>query len=117
MVVALALGERGAARLSQRVRSFDQLLAANLLEAEVRAALAREGVPADAAVLDPVSWVLPDRPLTPEIERVLSAGQLRGADLWHVACALFATPEPADLPFLTLDERQRDVAAKLGFPT
>lgn len=117
MVVALALGERGSTRLRQRVQAFDQLLAANLLEAEVRASLGREGVSADAALLDPVSWLLPDRPLTAEIERVLAAGQLRGADLWHLACALFAAADPAELTFLTLDERQRDVAARLGFPT
>lgn len=39
----------------------------------------------------------------------------RGADLWHVASALYVAPSPADLYFLTLDERQRSVAATLGF--
>jgi hypothetical protein len=53
--------------------------------------------------------------LTDEISRVLSAGYLRGADLWHVACALYLEPEPDELVFLTLDASQKAVAAKLGF--
>jgi hypothetical protein len=46
---------------------------------------------------------------------VLDAGYLRGADCWHVATALYVSPEPSRLSFLTLDERQRDVARTLGF--
>ena len=38
-----------------------------------------------------------------------------GADLWHLAAAIHVTPEPGDLTFLTLDRRQREVAAALGF--
>ena len=37
------------------------------------------------------------------------------ADLWHVACALFLSPNPTDITFLTLDKPQRDVARRLGF--
>jgi hypothetical protein len=59
--------------------------------------------------------VFPDRSLGPEFDAVLSAGYLRGADLWHVACALYVTRTPGDIWFITLDERQRVVAADLGF--
>ena len=38
-----------------------------------------------------------------------------GADRWHLAAAIHVTPEPSDLTFLTLDRRQREVAAALGF--
>ena len=47
---------------------------------------------------------------------VARAGQhLRGADLWHIATALYTTPEPGDISFVTLDHRQRTVAKALGF--
>lgn len=34
----------------------------------------------------------PARRLTRELERVLAAGYIRGADAWHVACALYLDP-------------------------
>ena len=57
----------------------------------------------------------PNRPLRGEFERVLVEGSVKGADLWHLACALFLAPEPKDLTFLTLDKRQEEIARKLGF--
>ena len=35
--------------------------------------------------------------------------------MWHLAHALFLAPDGKDLGFLTLDVRQREVAAALGF--
>ena len=35
--------------------------------------------------------------------------------MWHIAHALFLAPEGKELSFLTLDTRQREVAAALGF--
>jgi hypothetical protein len=114
-LVAIAFGESGGAAMERRLGRFDEIFAANLLEAELRASFAREGVEMDGGFLTQVSWVLPDRALGPEIGRVLDAGQLRGADLWHVACALFLALDPARISFLTLDRRQKDVAQALGF--
>jgi predicted nucleic acid-binding protein len=116
LLLAIAFRERGSAALARRLESFDRLVASNLLEAELRAALRREDVPSDTPLLGRLSWILPDRPLSREITTVLSAGYLRGADLWHVACALYLAASPRDLPFLTLDERQGRVARALGFP-
>ena len=70
------------------------------------------GAPDLLAVL---AWVYPDRALTSEFERVLEGGYVRGADLWHLACALFLSPDPHELAFVTLDPPQKDVARKLGF--
>ncbi len=64
-----------------------------------------------------IDWVLPDRPLAPELATVLGSGYLRGADLWHVASALYAAVDPGLMSFVTLDERQRAVAGMLGFQT
>ncbi len=94
---------------------FDCRLSSNLLEAEFRSALSREALPNAAQLLSWLDWVLPDRPLTGEFARVLASGYLKGADLWHLACALSLNYAPQDLTFLTLDERQKAVARKLGF--
>ena len=98
-----------------RLREHDVLLSSNLLEAELRATLVREAAEVDEALFSWIKWVLPDRPLSVEIIRVLRAGYLRGADLWHLATAMYVTPEPRDLTFLTLDRRQEKVAEELGF--
>jgi predicted nucleic acid-binding protein len=114
--VAVALGEPEADAMSRRLRKFDRVVSSNLLEAEIRAALIREGVAADPTPLfASLSWLFPARPLTPEILRAGRHGHLQGADLWHLACALYLAPNPRDANFLTLDARQGRVAEKLGF--
>ena len=62
-------------------------------------------------------WVDVDRPLSDEIDRVIGAGYVRGADCLHLATALFVARDPRQLTFLTLDTRQRAVARRLGFRT
>lgn len=114
-MVAIAFGERNASALARSLGRFDELFSSNLLEAELRAAAARERVELDGDLLTWLAWVFPDRPLTAELSNVLTAGNLRGADAWHVACALYLAEEPAELSFLTLDDRQRRVATRLGF--
>lgn len=116
-LVAIAFGEPGAESLARRLQSYAELVSSNLLEAELRSAFMREGVDGGDDLLDGLSWVLPDRRLSAEIERVLAAGYLRGGDLWHLATALYLAESPGDVAFLTLDAGQRDVAAGLGFAT
>lgn len=113
--VAIALAEPGAASLTRKLTAFDALHSSNLMEAELYAVLHRERVAPDSRALDRIVWVTPDRPLHGEIERVLGAGYVRGADCWHLASALFLADEPGDISFLTLDARQSSVARKLGF--
>lgn len=114
-IVAIAFSEEGSGALRDRLLQCGRLYSSNLLEAEVRSALAREGLGFDHLYVARIRWVYPFRPLTEEMETVLEAGYLRGADLWHVANALYAFPRAAEVGFLTLDERQREVAAELGF--
>jgi hypothetical protein len=113
--VAIALAEAGAAAVSRRLSSFDSLHSSNLLEAELFSALHRERVTPDIRALDRIAWINPDRPLHEEIQRVLTAGYVRGADCWHLASALYLVKEPGEMAFITLDARQRSVARKLGF--
>jgi predicted nucleic acid-binding protein len=117
-LVAIAFDEPDARRTAGRLGRCDRLVSSNLLEAELRSALAREGVAGQAEdLLSSMTWIYPNRPLTREFERITARGHLRGADLWHLACALFLVPDNSDVAFLTLDRRQADVAAQLGFLT
>lgn len=114
-LVAIAFGEKGFQQLVRAFGSYDHLISSNLLEAELRSAFRREKVSFDPEeLMAGISWVLPDRPLTPELAVVLDAGYVRGADLWHLATALFAVPS-REIDFLTLDAKQRAVSQKLHF--
>lgn len=114
-LVAVAFNERGAGALARRLDAFSRLLSSNLLEAELRAAFTRERHSFTPSLISGIEWVLPDRSLTHEFGVVLQVGYLRGADLWHVATALYLAREPNEIAFVTLDDRQRTVATALGF--
>jgi len=120
VLLAIAFGEPQGRALRRAVDRFDHLLAGDLLVAEALSAALRERVPVSALrdCLQAVSIVLPDRSLEPEMREALGQGVLRGADLWHVACAAFvAGADRGTLAFLTRDGGQRRVARRLGFPT
>lgn len=114
-IVAIAFHEEGAGALAEKLARFSRLVSSNLLEAELRATCQREGQPVPAHLLARISWVHTSRPLSREIRAALDAGKLRGADLWHVATALHAAPQPGAISFVTLDRRQSEVATALGF--
>src|SRR5438132_226318 len=63
--------------------------------------ITRLGAPNVDSRIARIAWLHPDRPLTGEFHDVLAAGYLRGADLWHVAVALWADPRH-EITFLTL---------------
>lgn len=117
VLVVLAAGEPGHRRIAEVLESATDLFASPLLEAEFRSALVREEVGNAPGLLESFRWVLPDQPLGPELDRVFHAGYARAADAWHLATALFLSERPRDLPFFTLDRRQREMAGALGFPT
>ena len=116
-LVAIAFGERGATALARRLERFDERFASNLVEAEFRSAFLREGIEREPELLDALSWIVPDRPLSAEIAVVLKAGYVSGADCWHLATALYLAEQPRDISFVTLDELQRSVATAIGFRT
>lgn len=114
-LVAIAFSEPGCLEVADRLDTYSRLVSSNLLEAEMRAAFARERREFDCDHLAGLDWAVPDRPLSPEFSAVLDAGYLKGADLWHLAVALHVVREPDQITFMTLDKRQRTVAARLGF--
>ena len=117
-VLSIIFGESRAPGLRAALRRHRTLLAGDLLVAEALSAAAREGVAPGAvwASIEAISIVLPDRTLGREIGEVLAHGYLRGADLWHVACAMFVAGDArSELTFLTRDAAQRRVARRVGF--
>ncbi len=116
VLTAIAFDEPGASAHARRLDQFARLISSNLLEAELRAAFARENLLFQEAAITGIEWILPNRTLSPEFATVLETGYLRGADLWHVAAALYVSPESGGLSFATLDARQSGVAEALGFP-
>jgi len=119
-LLAIVFGEAEASAVRRVLRGVDRVVSGDLLVAEALAAAARETMELAslAAPLEAVSLILPDRSLEPEMREVLEAGPLRGADLWHLACALFlAGAERSSLSFVSRDRTQRRVARELGFPT
>ena len=116
-ILSIAFHEPGYDDIDQRLRGFSRLLSSNFLEAEIRSAFAREGRVYSANLVPRINWIYPNRPLSAEIASVLRVGYLRGADLWHVAVALYHADDPEEMSFVTLDNRQRTVASALGFQT
>ena len=115
VIVAIAFQEPGSIQIARRLNECTRWISSNLLEAELRATFAREKQHLDTSTLSGIDWILPDRSLSPEFAVALRTGYLRGADLWHVATALYVAPRPGDIAFITADQRQQDVAASLGF--
>ena len=113
-LVSVAFGGPGHQEVAARLEMQDRLFSSNLLEAELRAALRREQVTEGGEqLLSWLTWVHPDRALSPEMNEALSHGYLRGADLWHLACALYLRSTFPRLRFLSADERQLEVAKRL----
>ena len=117
--LAIAFEEPGWELTARRLAGFSVLLSSNLLEAEMRSAYDREGLEFDAGSIPSIGWVNPTRPLGPEMAKAIAeGGYLRGADLWHVAVALYVEDTIAGkMAFITLDDRQKEIAANLGFET
>jgi len=113
--VSIVLAEKGSTAMLKKLRGFDRLVSANLLYAELMSVLRREKLPPTPGLLAVIGWIIPNRPLNDEIAQVLNAGYVRGADCLHLATALYLAPNPADVSFLTLDARQREIAGSLGF--
>lgn len=115
VLVAVSFNEENSTVLATRLNEFSRLVASNLVEAELRAVFSREQCRFPQDVVADIEWILPDRRLSLEISTVLEAGYVRGADLWHLATALYTAGAPGDMAFVTCDQRQSRVAAALGF--
>ena len=118
-ILAIAFGEQDWELTARRLAGFSVLLSSNLLEAEMRSAYEREGLPFDPTAIPAIGWVNPTRPLGSEMAiAIANGGFLKGADLWHIAAALYIDNTiTGKMAFITLDNKQKAVAANLGFET
>ena len=115
-LLSVAFGEQDGPYIAQRLAGYATLISSTLLEAEMRAAFAREHLDFDTGLLSRIEWIYPVRPLGPEIAATLQVRYLRSGDLLHVATALYAVRTSGfELAFITLDNDQREAAARLGF--
>lgn len=117
VLVAIGLDQATARAGRTQLARAERLWACPLLPAEFASAFRRLEVATPWHRIAGIRLLHPPRSLAPEIARVLDAGYLRGADCWHLATALWLAPDPAELLFLTLDDRQREIAQRLGFQT
>jgi hypothetical protein len=80
-ILGIAFGEPVAGTLDPRIAGFDAIYTTDLAEAEVLAAILREGLPSpERDPFGPLFLDSPESPPDPEISTVLAAGHLRGAD-------------------------------------
>lgn len=118
LLLAIVFDEPGASTLLRSLSRYEQAFSSDLLTAETLSAAARErlDVAAVTHALDTVALVLPHRSLDREVQEVLGHGYIRGADVWHLACAVFlADGARSELAFLSRDVAQRRIARRLGF--
>ena len=119
-LLSMILNQTDSSGLRIVLSQYDRVVSGDLIVAECLSVARRESFDVDAvlAVLGSVDLVHPSRSLASEIRHALNEAYLRGADLWHVACALFvATDSPSTIAFLSRDRSQRRVASHLGFET
>ena len=119
-LVAILFDEPGASGLRRTLGRYERVFSSDLLTAETLSTAVRERLEVGAVMtaLEAVALVLPHRSLDRGMQEVLAQGYLRGADAWHVACALFlADAARSELAFLSRDVAQRRAARRLGFVT
>ena len=116
-IVCLLLKEGTHTTYRQHLKKADEIISSNLIEAEILAVAAREKIDLSQAALfiEPITMITPDRSLALEYQQIFKIDYCRGADAYHLACALYLDPRGKDLLFLTADQRQKKIANKLGF--
>jgi len=112
-------GARDNAVFLKLLNKAEEVISSALLEAEFLSVLHREKANRDEGLklLKQVSLLNPDRSLQPELRRVFSMAYLRGADAFHLACALYLDPSAGEISFLSADDHQNSAAKKLKFKT
>lgn len=118
IIVAILLKEPDYKDHLEILDGYETIVSSNLLEAELFSTVKREKLAFDLAVnyLENISILFPTEKFQTYFQQILNISYLRGADLFHLATALwFAGEKRKDLTFISLDEKQYLVAKRLGF--
>ena len=104
-------------QLSRLLKEADEVVSSTLIEAEFLSVLHREKVNINTGIdyLKQISLVIPDRSISKELKTVFSKAYVRGADAFHLACALYLDPKASEIKFLTADKQQQKAAQLIGF--
>jgi predicted nucleic acid-binding protein len=115
--ILVAMFFEGPTRYPSLLQEIDTLMSSALIEAEFLSVIAREKADINAGLryLKQISLVAPDRSLSKELEYIFSKSYVRGADAFHLACALYLDPKGSELKFLTADKQQEKAAQAIGF--
>lgn len=117
--VLVAMFFENSEQYSQFLEDAEEIVSSSLLEAEFLSVIHREkaNVSEGLRFLKQISLVVPDRSISKELELIFSKAYVRGADAFHLACALYLDPKANELRFLTADKQQEKAAKALGFTT
>ncbi len=74
VLVAIETCEPSSDVYEEELERFERLVSSSLLEAEYRSVCMREGRAPSNFRLNKISWIIPPRPLTQELNSVLAAG-------------------------------------------
>lgn len=117
VLVAILFRESKFAKLSRLLLEYDEIFSSHLAEAELASAASREKVDLALArkIMANISLIMPDRSLFEEYREIFAGGYCRGADAYHLACALYLKEQEDIFEFITLDLQQARVARACGF--
>lgn len=116
VLVTLLFKESGAAKIHNLLLSYDEIFSSHLIEAELASVASREKIDMILVkkILDNVSLIMPDRSLYEEYTEIFAKGYCRGADAYHLACALYLDDKEQKIHFLSHDRQQTKVASSCG---
>lgn len=119
--IAWKFGQTGQEKFLEIDFEKDTVIASPLLVSEYVAFLGREKLLTETRFEDElgfIHWIYPSDPLFQESLECVRAYAVKGADLHHLATALWFSQDSRDeLYFLTCDHQQEAAAKKLGFQT
>lgn len=117
--IAWKFGQRGKELFDNVDLEKDMVLSSPLLVAEYLSFLKKIERLADTRYEDElefIRWIHPVDPIFKSCSEVAIKTELRGADLYHLATAVWFTEgHRKELRFLTCDDAQKNAAKKLGF--
>lgn len=117
VVIGVYFREKEYQRMRTTLSEAADVLSSSLLVAEMASTFKREEI--DMVFLEPcvqsISIYYPNASLLPYYKKILTQGYCRGANLFHLACAMQLDPEVKELSFATHDSQQKKLAEKLGF--